>query len=295
MTPKKSPGTSKDPLRKKINYFYAHYKEWDINTLRNRLNEILFKNVLVDTTAVYYPHQDASFYRLLRLNKKQKVKKSFFYERKDKDKAKIREERFNLAKEQVLYLTAGVPAICLKEVNCSEGDEVLLIEYKLKEEIQLCDFSFRIDKKMLENCLTKEFIVYFSKKMKECENDYFITNYIKKMYLSRIKDGILYSSVYSLLDRPCPNVCLKKGVARKKLKIGQILRGKILEYVEPNNFKEKHITENKVFSMCVDRQYYLVGFLLISEKIKNQIFVATTTDKMITEEGIVGLSRKVFR
>lgn len=47
--------------------------------------------------------------------------------------------------------------------------------------------------------------------------------------------------------------------------------------------------------MCVDRQYYLVGFLLISEKIKNQIFVATTTDKMITEEGIVGLSRKVFR
>lgn len=285
---------TKDDLRKKINYFYSHYKEWDENTLKNKLDDILYNNVLVDSIAIYSPDQDASFYRIMRISEKQKVNKSFFYERKDKDKDKIKEERFNLAKEQVLYLTVGVPAICLKEVNCSEGDEVLLIEYKLKEEIQLCDFSYRADQKIMSNCLTKEFIIYFSRKMKECKNDYYITNYIKKMYHSRINDGILYSSVYSLSDDPCPNVCLEKGVARKKLKISNVYRGKILEYVEPSNFKEKNITEHKVFSMCVNKQYYIVGFLLVSEKLKNKVLVTTTTDKIITEEGIIGLSKKIF-
>lgn len=171
---------TQDNLRKKINFFYSHYKEWDENTLKNKLDEILYNSVLVDTHAVYSPKQGVSFYRIMRINERQKVKKSFFYERKDKDRNKIKQERFNLAKEQVLYLTVGIPAICLKEVNCSEGDEVLLIEYELKEEIELCDFSFMMDKKIMSNCLTKEFIVYYSRKMKECKNDYYITNYIKK-------------------------------------------------------------------------------------------------------------------
>lgn len=114
------------------------------------------------------------------------------------------------------------------------------------------------------------------------------------MYHSRISDGILYSSVYSLPDEPCPNVCLKKGVARKKLKVSNIYRGKILEYVEPSNFKEKNITEHKVFTMYVYRQYYIVGFILVSEKLKNKVLVVTTTDKKIIEEGIVGLGQKVF-
>lgn len=266
----------KSNLRFKLDDFYAQYKKWNKDYLKEKLDDIFYGNVQYRRIVGYTPEQCVKFYRIFKLKPSQKVKKSFFYERKDKDKNKIKQERFNLDKEQVLYLTVGTPAICLKETNCVQGDEILLIEYVLKDTLEVFDFSYLDSKEIKENCLTREFVEYFSRKIKECDNDYYITNYIKKCCHMLIRDGILYSSVFSSKKKPCPNVCLEKGVAKNKMIVSRVFRGTVIEFIES---LEAHINDLNClnfFSMNLHRIYFPTGPFLVSKKIKDKMLIATT-------------------
>lgn len=238
----------------KIKMLLNEYQNMSYIEIYSLVFDIFSKILLASTKAIYKPQNGNKFYRVLKVNKDAIMDYSFFYERK-KEIDKIKIERFNLQYEPVLYLSESIPSTLIRECDLKLGDEIILVEYELREELNLLNFGdFSIYRELGIDNRIVDLMEKVIKQKKKIENDYYLTNAIKEFFKKYTNyEGVYYLSTHQTTERELRNVCLYKGVGEKKLKVLNVYRGTFLNLTDENNNIKNTFNIENFFAMKLEK------------------------------------------
>ncbi len=239
----------------KIKKLLNEYQNMSYGEIYSQIHDIFSNIILAETRATYSPKNGNKFYRVLKVNRDVIVDNSFFYERK-KDTTKIKWERFNLQYEPVLYLSESVPSTLIRECDLKQDDEIILVEYKLKEELNLLNFGeFSIYRKLGIDDRIVDLMEKVIRQKKKRKNDYYFTNAIKEFFKKYTDyDGIYYLSTHQTTKEELRNVCLYKGVGEKKLDVLNVYRGTYLDLIDKKKCINGMFNIENFFTMKLEQE-----------------------------------------
>ncbi len=239
---------------KKIKKLLNCYQNMSYRKICSLICDIFPKVDEINSSCTYEKDRNYKFYRVLKVNRNVIVDNSFFYERK-KDIKKIKIERFNLKKELVLYLSESIPSTLIRECNLKQDDEIILVEYKLKEKLKLLNLGkFSIYRKLGIDNRIVDLIEKVVRQKKRIKKDYYLTNAIKDFLKHHTDyDGIYYLSTHQTTNRELRNVCLYKGVGEKKLEVVNVYRGTYLKLVDENEIIKNLFGIENFFTMKLEK------------------------------------------
>lgn len=143
----------------------------------------------------------------------------------------------------------------IRECNLKQDDEIILVEYKLKEKLKLLNLGkFSIYRKLGIDNRIVDLIEKVVRQKKRIKKDYYLTNAIKDFLKHHTDyDGIYYLSTHQTTNRELRSVCLYKGVGEKKLEVVNVYRGTYLKLVDENEIIKNLFGIENFFTMELEK------------------------------------------